>query len=171
MESSTISRYKKLINSRAWSFHYSTGISFEELQAEAVLAYVECLPHYDESKGTAFSTFLYHCITNHLSTFCGAEMKHMYTASIDALEDDISSYNPKIQNTIYLKEVISALSIEAQGVLSILFEAPDELMALAKNHTPKAIRGALFRYLRTLGWSWPIIWRSFREIKLAVQNM
>lgn len=59
-----------LINERAWSFHRTTGIEFEELQAQAALAYLEASAVFDDNKGAKLTTFAYRAVTNNLIDFC-----------------------------------------------------------------------------------------------------
>lgn len=59
-----------LINERAWSFHNTTGIDFDELQAQATLAYLEAISAFDNNKRVKLTTFAYEVITNNLISFC-----------------------------------------------------------------------------------------------------
>ena len=60
---------------------------------------------------------------------------------------------------------IRVSSKEAQEIITIILSGPSELLGLLGDEPPRKVRGALKDYLRRLGWSWPKIWKSFKEVK------
>lgn len=57
--------YHNMIRKLAWSFHYTTGLEWEELYGEACLAYVRAAKQYD-TRRAALSTWIYTMVRNHL---------------------------------------------------------------------------------------------------------
>lgn len=58
-----------LIKKFAWTFHKTTGIEWNELFSEALLAYCEAINSYDNEKKTKESSWVFVCVQNKLKTF------------------------------------------------------------------------------------------------------
>lgn len=151
---------ERMINHIAGRFVRS-GIPFEELKAEAIKAYYIAESRYDKKhpSGASLETVAWRYIYQSLIVYTSAEMEWQARKG----DDDIEKYCPE-QQDIPMFEMVSSLSKEAKEVCSVIFNAPGEYAALM----PKMARGALVKKCREKGWSWPIIWRTFNEIKSAL---
>ena len=78
-----------LIRSIAWSFYksYFYRIEWEELFAEACLAYFESLQSFDSGKGCKQSTWAFRCMKNKLIYFCKKEIQNIEDKDIDWYDD------------------------------------------------------------------------------------
>lgn len=164
----TYHKFKNMINSRAWGFHRTTGLPFEEVQSICMVAFAEALNKYNPDRGTSFSTLLHTYCTNALINFCkyeGREIRPEFNWE--------PKYMPHYDGGIDLKQAIKQMSNEAQAVIEILFECPDELLQLAKKGLNKSChyRGALKQFLRGLSWSEPKITKTFIEIRGVVAGL
>lgn len=77
----------------AWSFHYTTGIEWDELFCEAALAYYEARADFDPNNGAKLSTYAYGRVKNHLIDFCRKEQQSQYTSldSVAVRDTDIDN--------------------------------------------------------------------------------
>ena len=57
-----------LIRKIAWSFHFTTGLEWDDLFQEAALAYLVALKYYDPDRG-ALSTHMWCSITSHIKNY------------------------------------------------------------------------------------------------------
>lgn len=175
---------ERMINYLVKRFTYS-GISFEELKSEAIKCSLEAKKRYDCNKGASYNTWQYEYVMNGLRSMVKQELdwqNHRFNSNVAAddllkgldffqsneqddknraIEDSFSSSSSFIPETV---EMLSSLSKEAKEVCSVIFSAPGEYATLM----PKMARGALVKKCREKGWSWPVIWRTFNEIKTAL---
>ena len=161
---------EKLIYKLSWKFSRTTGIPFEDLVSEATVAWLSAAERFDPAKG-APSTYAYHVIHNHLASLAQVSLRETTIDDEEKMESTFSSIpsrRPSPHHELEFRQLVLSMSKEAQEVCSILFHAPEELSKLAKNDMPKSIRGALKGSLRSRGWSWPKIWKTFEEIKTAL---
>lgn len=145
-----------LIRKIAWSYVHTTGLEFEELFSVAALGYTKALNSFNPNK-SCFSTWAWTNMSHELNDFLSKEPK-----------DDLinkESINPEQEYSF--KESIQSLSQEAQQVCKMVFESPAEYIS----HAPKLSRGKIKDELRSEGWSWSQIWRSFKEIKSTLNEM
>lgn len=188
-----------LIRKMAWSFSKTTNAEYEELLSEAAIAYLEALESYDPSK-SKLSTWTWRIMRNRLADFTAKETKvenrertvneleyrtlygsqtnRMAGGNVDVEASSASKYSwedcmdfgpgnaPTQEQALYFKEIMSELSEEAKEVCKMIFEAPHQFLA----HAPKLSRGVIKDQLRQRGWKWASIWRSFREIKQALNE-
>lgn len=76
--------------------------------------------------------------------------------------------SPSPDRIVASRDTLRNLSEEAQLVASIVLAGPTEFLGIAGTATPKAVRGAIVRWLRdNTNWSWSVIWDTFRELKEA----
>jgi len=148
----------------AWSFHHTTGLEFEDLQSVAYLALVEAEKTYQGNTGVRFSTYAYHHIRNALVDYCTKEQTR--AMPVDPHPDQLTTSRTPEQDVSFMS-VLEGLSDEAKTVCKIIFESPNEFLELNR---PKLSRGRVKEKLRELGWSWSMIWDSFREIKTALRE-
>lgn len=115
---------ENLIRKIAWkyarqAFNNELSIDFEELMAEANLAYLEALRTHDEEKGKV-STHIWNTVSGHLQNYIKEEMKHKH---IDFSEVDV----PKSSVPYFEK-----LSKDAQSVAKIVLDTPDAFVCMTK---------------------------------------
>lgn len=154
--------YTRLIKKICWSWHKTTGINFETLEAEANLAYAECQHCYNPQRGK-FSTILYHGIESKFKNL----LKYKYLNKHDGIEvelEEAAGSSPCTQERrCMLANIIDNLSKEAKEIVSIVLEAPGDLMEMLPK--PRLSKHQLTKYLRLRGWKIPVIVRSYKEIK------
>jgi hypothetical protein len=160
--------YVGTVNKAVIDAYVRTGIPEDELRGEAWLVYCKAYRGFNPRRGTKFNTYLMAALYKGLANFAARYRYHDDLFSLEYAETKPSRHHMLIEEAIYFSQVIRGLSNEAQAVVDILLSCPGELAAMAKNDTPKAIRGALYRYLRALGWTWPRIWGAFKEVRAAV---
>lgn len=142
-----------MVRAIAWSFHKTTGIDYEELFAEASLAYCEASNHFDTAKkGTKFSTYAYLCMKTALVDFCRKEKEFRSTG--------VSIIHDAVELPVY--EFFENYDPEVRSVLDIVMEASDDFL---NSTMPKMIRGYVRNELREKGWSWSRIWDAIRKTK------
>lgn len=150
-----------LIRKIAWSFHTTTGVDWEELFSEACLAFVLSIRSYNPKQGS-LSTHLQTCITNHLIDF--TRRYHDITPSSDLIDEDVIDYQTSEVDTSFFYN-FNSLSEEAKYICDMILSSPEEFLEESK----KLARRHIIDKLRKEGWSWPKIWKSFREIKAALK--
>ncbi len=150
-----------LVRKVAWSFHKTTGVEWEELFSEACLAFVLSLRSYNPKKGK-LSTHIQTCVTNQLINF--TKQYHNIIPSSDLLDEDTFYCQENVTITPFF-ETLSSLSEEAQYVCNMILSSPEEFLEESK----KLARRHIIDKLRKKGWSWPKIWRCFREIKATLK--
>ena len=148
----------------AWSFFATTGVDYEELQSEAILAYYNGLETYDEAKGVKVSTHVYNYIKNALCDFTKRTNR-------DVLIDEIPDYIQPTHTTMpvfmqkeELQHILNGMSDTARELVEMVFTTPE----LSVNRPPKMIRGLIVQMLRKKGWKWQVIWGTMNEVKQAI---
>ncbi len=150
-----------LLRKLAWSFHRTTGVEWDELFSEACLSFILSLRSYKPKKGK-LSTHVQTCITNHLIDF--TRRYHDITPASNILDDETFRHSEGETDTSFL-DTLHSLSEEAQYVCNVILSNPEEFLEESK----RLARKHVVDRLRKEGWSWPKIWRSFREIKSALK--
>jgi len=166
-----------LIYKIVWSYvKTNPGLEFDDLASEAIISYLEneqkLYPaEYDSSKGGK-SNYIWQVVNSCLKTILNKE--------ITKNENEFSSEEPELLHTHEpspeqqllakerLSELLNRLSPEALAVCDLVLNEPEIYLPLDK---PKECRGIIFRALRARNWSWPKIWKTFREVKeeLSIQ--
>lgn len=158
--------YQKLIKKISWSWHKATGIEFETLEAEANVAFAECLHIHNPKKGK-FSTLLWHAIESRFKNL----LKHSHQNRYDGIEvelEEMALSTPCKQERICIfANLINGLSKEAKEITSIVLEAPADLLQMIPK--PKLSKHQLTKYLRLKGWKIPAIAKAFAEIKTKLE--
>jgi hypothetical protein len=157
----------QLIRKVSWMYVRSNpGLEFDEVFSEACLAYLEAASSYDETKGKK-STFAWKVTCNHLNTYVkktnGRKNKE---TPVDEMDRNMTTGSPEDQILTYQdwEELLSALSPEAQAVHFIINNED------IPTDPPKKARGAIVDILRERGWSWSVIWNTFKELKEVLKN-
>jgi len=149
----------KLVRRLAWSFNFTTGIEFSELQSEALLAYTEAMNTYDPEK-CKISTHLYNRIHNALIDYCKRQNKMTLC----------EEFAGNIQPVTYQKhkfEIDDMFEGIARDVVDIIFSNLD---SFDFNVAPKLCRGQITKFFMKRGWSRMAIFQTMKEVRFQVQN-
>lgn len=156
-----------LIRKVAWSFAKSTGLDYDELFAEASLAYLKAVKTHDPTKAR-LSTWTTSVMINSLRSFCKKERQYIAFAE-EPYEHEWEKILPgkfNQENHYIFKEWIEHLPEDLQLICKAIFEAPEEILSTS----PKATRGKLIRKLRKQKWTWERIWNGIREMKSSLSE-
>ena len=146
----------KMLKSLAQSFSGSTGIPFEELLAEANLAYCEALIKFDTSKGAKESTYVYRVVQNALIDFCKKEKRQNFS--------EITQDIPMEEQQAW-EEIETQFIGLAKKVVEVVLKKDDF------EGTSRAMRNQVVCYLRNEGWNWENVWEGMKETKLIVNQI
>ena len=149
---------------KAWSFHYTTGVEWEELFGEALVALAAAMPTHDPSK-SKLTTWATRHIDLALIAFC-QKQRCQHTRHTSASVESASTSANLFHNTSF-KERMAQLSHEAKDVASLVLSSPTEFISLP----PKLARGKIQRYLHSIGWPHSQIWEVFHELKTALREI
>lgn len=154
--------YQKLIHKISWSWHKTTGIELKTLESEANITFVQCQSNYNPKKGK-FSTLLYCSIESSFKNLLTHNQQNRYDGIEVELEERGLSTPASQEKQCILADTINKLSKEAKEIISIVLEAPADLLAML----PKQMlsKHQLTKYLRLKGWKFPLITKTFIEIK------
>lgn len=153
-----------IIRKVVWSYVRSNpGLEFEELFAEACLAYVEALPAYNPERGRK-STFIWVVVRNHLNSILGKTNKcKEFPVDWTDMEYTISTNQKRPEDIIVAREewceLVASLSPEARAVCSLVTEGD------YSTNKPRNSRGKIARELRQQGWPHSRVWKTFKELK------
>jgi RNA polymerase sigma factor (sigma-70 family) len=179
--------YQDLINKRAWSWHRTSGVPFEDLQAQGNLIFCEALECFDEDQ-SSFSTWLTLRLNQKLYIYIRylivRKQRETYFGLPDMLleednEDDLEgiqfvsddTYNP--ERTVIFSDTIDNLSDEAKQVVNIIFNSPAELTELLQASSRRGMVGVLKRHLKDIRrtkpirWTWVTIEKTLRELRMT----
>jgi len=150
-------RDMNLIRSLVRSFHFTTGLPFEDLFSEAVYAFLSNKKHYQKEKNCKFSSYIYRGMKNALIEFSRREQ--YYAELPDHTLPDLS-YTPDYEffPPVYPKDV--------QEIIDIIMSAPGEFASVM----PKMARGRVFRKLRERGYSHGKCWKMIKNMKKFINE-
>jgi RNA polymerase sigma factor (sigma-70 family) len=180
--------FSDMIAERAWSFHRTySHITVEELIAEGNLIFVEAVESFDENQST-FSTWLYILLNQRLAKYA-RKFRRTNVVSLDELlegshESDEAAYSfasegdflnsglkDNQERNLIFHDLIHSLSQEGKDLVNIIFSAPSELYEVFQGSSQRAMKSQLIETLRKNNWSWPRIWRTFRELKTVMSSL
>ena len=156
----------KLIYERAWSFHNTTGINFDDLVDEAMEAYVTGLKEYRPEYGVKETTYIYKVITNSLTQYC-RELAKFPTTHFDN-EDEAScfSYMPNFDQLLGKKPVLNGFDPYVKELIEVVLDNQQVFEDNAREN-----RAKLKKLLRSKNWSHSKIAVSFLLIKKLLKNV
>lgn len=162
--------YKNMIHSKADSFSRTTGVPKEELRAQGSLVFCEALLDFDPSRSN-LSTWLWLKLDQRLFTFTNHYNQYRKLTAL-TLEDVTLTTTDNAFRAVAFRKALSYLSPDASVIANLVMEGLlVEWVGLSGTETAKEIRGRLFRYLRSRGWSWSRVWNAFREIKTMLKEV
>ena len=157
----TYDSVKHWIYKIVWDFQRQYGGEFDELFAEANLAFVLSMKKYNPKKGK-ITTWLYKSITVHLRNY----RRHEYIKN-QVLTEEHHSTNA----TLFIADFLSELSTDALMVLTLFLETPLQVFDVAReecpnpNHIKTVVKHRLTNQLRQKqGWPADKSKRIFKEL-------
>ena len=155
-----------VIFERAWYFTEKTGRPLTDFVSLGHEVFMECVESWKPERA-AFISHLHRKLTWGMLDFL-KKVDHPVSYTLTKELEDLDVENP--DGRIAFRDELTQLSMEAQHVASIILNGPGEVLdEIIGNITPKKVRGALRRHLRSLGWPWSKIRGSFNEIATALQ--
>ncbi len=157
-------KHINLIRKITWSFHYSSGIEWNELFSEACLAYYEALDSYDPMNSTKESSWVYTCIQNQLKSFVIAERRSKTFYGIEEWAD-FQITNPDYE--YYFEEAFKEVSKDVRIVINTVLKNPNRYVRIGL--TPKEVIGNLRKDLRNVGyWDFFRINKVMKDLRLEL---
>jgi RNA polymerase sigma factor (sigma-70 family) len=154
-----------LIRKLAWSFHYSTGVDWNDLFQEASLAYYNALETYNPERGK-ITTHAWYCITNHLKNYLKEQEDYKckkYEGELSSLEDTILTQHPAETASDFWE----SLTEDAKQIAEIVLSSSKKFVVLPPEDIDKKIENLAKRQLR----DWPKhrVQNGINELRLACQ--
>lgn len=145
-----------LIRKIAWSFYNTTGVDWDELFAEASLAYAKGLESYDPSRGR-ITTHMWYKISNHLKDYLKQEMR----------DNGHIKYVPEYEE-IFTTPVpfFESLSNDAREIANIILRTPVRFGELNR----KQVRERIKHLMANRGWSDTRIEIGIKDLQFACTN-
>lgn len=172
-------RDMNLIRSLAWSFHRTTGLSFDDLFGEAVYAFLFAKKKYDPKKGCKFSTFVYPIIKHCLLNFCNKEKQGCLNVDARSYFSRIRPMHEITHPDETFAKITKTLSYtpeyeffppvypdDVKLIIDIIMDSPKEFA----NVMPKMARGQVFRKLREQGYSHGKCWEMIKNMKKFINE-
>jgi len=153
--------HKHLIYALAHQMSRQTGHEVDRLIAQGNYCFMEAARSWPRKQ--KFSTWLYRALFNDLRNF--ARKNERLVLDNEGSQAIPSHYSADPARVAMFRDALANLSEEARVVVGIVLDGPEEVLGWVAHRSPRAIRGLLKEHLREQGWSWPVIWRTFREIK------
>ena len=155
------------LQSLAWKFHRTTGISQEDLFSEACYAILHDLPKYDEKK-SAMSTFLNRSVTYHLINYVTRQKRYIQ------LEDEIWESIPDESDILEVFDSYGTVTTLFQRLTPInkdicdwILSNQEELQTLSNSELKRWVR----EQLAAAGWGVKAIQKMFGEIKETLYSI
>ena len=102
--------------------------------------------------------------------FISAWNQENYVDPDDPIIAPLISEKETPESLLLSKEKITSLSEEAQEVISIIFNAPQELLSMIPLHKENIAITKLSFYLKSMGWKRCVILKTFSEIKQMLEG-
>ncbi len=160
---------RKLIYKLCYNFHIKSGIEFEELVAEANLAFLKAYKAFNPKRG-AFTTLLYWSVVHHLQRIAVQRSKRSKVWKTNLPNSNLIQMHVKIAGDFNLPKFTESLSRDGKFLVELIFDGPNEIgKALRTIRIEKRNwRKILKIHLKTIGWSGCRISKSFREVREAL---
>lgn len=149
--------YLNLIRGIAWSFHHTSGIAWEDLFGEAILAYFEAMESFNPDKSKE-STWIWYCVRNHLINFCKKESRHNNIPRVDELDWNRISYTPNYE--FFIHEDI-------KWIIRMVLRNQERYLDLGSRQMLGQIRRDLREKRK---WKHQRIWDAMRNLKLELNQ-
>lgn len=147
-----------LIRKIAWSFHYSTGVDWNDLFQEANIAYYTALKTHDPNRGK-ITTHAWVCITNHLKNYLKEQEEYKYT--MISLEEMLPTHHP----AQVASDFWESLTEDAKQISNLILASPKKYVVLTSKQAEERIEHIMNRQ----GWTEKKIKNGLHDLKLACQ--
>lgn len=160
-------KYLNLIRKITWSFHYTTGIEWDELFSEASLAYCQAINSYKGNKGSKESTWVYTCVKNQLQNFCKYELRNK------GIHEFVKEWAGEVEHTpdyeFYSRDKFKDVSEDVRSIIFMLILSPQKY--IKNGEPPRSVFGRIRKDLRSvMGWAHPRIDRGMKSFRVEVMN-
>jgi len=159
-----------LIRKIAWDFHKSTGLDWNDLFQEAVLAYLESIENYDEKRG-AISTYVWHYVESRLKNYLKQEKNWVFP--LDDIE--IALKEPTYQDPFWQKipeNIEEQVNIILKGIVEMdsyfLEKVAPQARKKALHEAQTSAKITMKRLLRHAGYNNQEVYGIINELEVAV---
>lgn len=160
----TLEDYQNILRKLAWSFHYTTGLEWEELYGEACLAYVQAMRDYDTERA-AVSTWLYCVVRNHLIRYAKKckppQLPEIGSRVLRVTPEDIAIFRQAVLPSINGPWKGACRKRDIFTLVSLVFRSPGDYLGGWGER-------ALAERLSRLGWSNQRIKDTLQAVKKAI---
>lgn len=160
-----------MIHDIAWKFfRQNPDLNYDDLFAEAALAYCEAQNRFDPTRGAKETTMAYAYMKNALIAFVNTANEtrghlplneHGYLNNQGKENGELREPQVAVPFLPPISELLQEMTEEAKEICQMILDAPEQYAGFL----PKDCRGKIYRKLRERGWTWPKIWKGFAEIK------
>jgi len=164
------SQHKTIINNIAWSFHKTTKMNYQEIQAECLLCFCRSAALWNPKNNPNFNAWMIHVLTNHINRIYHKHTRTKYLFSNYTEEPPHPDSNP--YDALYFKEKLQNLSQDAQ-IACVIALNPEEYgfdNAVKGSDSAPKIRKALKDILKQRHWSSRRTWKAFQEIRKMLKE-
>lgn len=164
---------------KAKAIHYSrmTGRNVSDLISVGNVLFLKAWESWDISKQSNFKSWLNWWLRGMLDEVSRLDLpptSQGEPVDLEAFYSTEEEYELPEYRDVDFREAIESLSenisVEARLVLAIVLNGPSDVLDVAEDATPRAIRGALKAYLEELGFGWRA-WRRVRDEINTVLDM
>lgn len=164
---------------KAKAIHYSrmTGRNVSDLISIGNILFLKAWESWDPKKQSSFKSWLNYWLRGMLDEVGRLDLPPTSQGEAIDLEPMYiteENYELSEYRDIDYRESIESLSgnisREARLVLAIVLNGPSDVLGVAEDATPRAIRGALKAYLEDLGYGWRA-WRRVRDEIVGVMEL
>ncbi len=163
---------KGIVYDIVFKFWRKYGGELEELQSIGNEAFMDAYKAFDPSRGNSFSTLLHFVVKHRLmDNFWTGRRRRM--SSLDNVGADGKTFASQVRDhrtvkPFNLSDFASEMSNDAQTVLQLIVESPQEIadLVVERGNMPRNWRSTVRQYLRKqLKWTADRVAESFDEIR------
>lgn len=167
---------QNLVYKTAWNFYRKYGGDIEDLIGQANLIFIHAVDHYDENKGTEFTTWLVNDINYWLRIYMRDERRQIYLPLSSVLDNEDINFDIPVQDDFSVLELLDEIEKDAHTIIQLFLDTPkdaiEEYMYRAKGKKGRHFEGFMKRRLknrlRQMGWTITRIKEAFNEIKEVI---
>lgn len=162
---------KLMIYQLCWRHVRRFGGSWDEAVSIGNHAFMVAYNRFDRDRGVKFDTYMWHYVRGYLGKL--AKPERMKTNTLDADCSDDEGHGSTAASQVPdrpksgMSYLLSEVGDDARLIIGLVVDAPGELAMMA-GAKPNKWRKALWRKLRSLGWSFGRVSVAFEEIKEAL---
>lgn len=164
---------EKLIVSVSARYQRIYGDELNDWISEGKIAFFQAYRTFDPSKGTLFSSWLYHQLIKHLGVVARRLQKRKYRNELSMDCRKLEQFRPVWMSAFSQKlvQLYDVLSEESFTIVQLLINTPDDLSELLSTCSSLCDRRwrinvcqVIQQYLQQHGWSDELIEQSFNEL-------